>query len=152
VLSLDSGGNFQGYIGDLCRMGVIGEPDAELHDLLAEIETVQRAAMAKCSAGTLGGDMIAAGQAALQAIPRASFTDFFAHGMGLITHEAPFLMTNHPVAYEGVDAERPLEAGMVISVETTSFTRTAASSSWRILSPSRKAATSFSATAREPGM
>jgi len=99
VLSLDSGGNFQGYIGDLCRMGVIGEPDAELHDLLAEIETVQRAA--------------------LQAIPSASFTDFFAHGMGLITHEAPFLMTNHPVAYEGVDAERSLEAGMVISVETT---------------------------------
>jgi len=39
--------------------------------------------------------------------------------MGLITHEAPFLMTNHPVAYEGVDAERPLEAGIVISVETT---------------------------------
>ena len=39
--------------------------------------------------------------------------------MGLITHEAPFLMTNHPVAYEGVDAARPLEAGMVLSVETT---------------------------------
>jgi Xaa-Pro aminopeptidase len=39
--------------------------------------------------------------------------------MGVITHEAPFLMTNHPVAYEGVDAENPLEAGMVLSVETT---------------------------------
>ena len=25
--------------------------------------------------------------------------------MGLITHEVPFLMTNHPVAYEGVDAD-----------------------------------------------
>ena len=39
--------------------------------------------------------------------------------MGLISHEAPFLMTNHPVAYEGVDADRPLEENMVISVETT---------------------------------
>ena len=39
--------------------------------------------------------------------------------MGLISHEAPFLMTNHPVAYEGIDAAAPLEAGMVISVETT---------------------------------
>jgi Xaa-Pro aminopeptidase len=39
--------------------------------------------------------------------------------MGLITHEAPFLMTNHPVAYEGIDAGHPLQAGMVISVETT---------------------------------
>jgi Xaa-Pro dipeptidase len=39
--------------------------------------------------------------------------------MGLISHEAPFLMTNHPVAYEGVDADAPLQAGMVLSVETT---------------------------------
>lgn len=49
----------------------------------------------------------------------AAHTDFFAHGMGVITHEAPFLMTNHPVTYEGSDADRPLRAGMVLSVETT---------------------------------
>ena len=60
VLSIDSGGNYHGYIGDLCRMGVLGEPDAELEDLLAEIETVQQAAFSKVRAGTLGGDMIAA--------------------------------------------------------------------------------------------
>ena len=119
VLSIDSGGNYHGYIGDLCRMGVLGEPDTELQDLLAEIETVQQAAFSKCSPGTLGGDMIAAGQKALKGIDHAQQTDFFAHGMGLITHEVPFLMTNHPVAYEGVDAARPLEPGMVLSVETT---------------------------------
>ena len=28
VLSVDSGGNYQGYIGDLARMGVAGEPDS----------------------------------------------------------------------------------------------------------------------------
>jgi Xaa-Pro aminopeptidase len=28
-------------------------------------------------------------------------------------------MTNHPVAYEGIDAPKPLEKNMVISVETT---------------------------------
>src|SRR5438105_2906775 len=33
ILSLDSGGNYTGYIGDLCRMGVLGEPDGELRDL-----------------------------------------------------------------------------------------------------------------------
>ena len=53
-----------GYIGDLCRMGVLGEPDAELQDLLAEIEAVQQAAFAKVRAGAPGGDMIAAGEAA----------------------------------------------------------------------------------------
>ena len=119
VLSIDSGGNYRGYIGDLCRMGVLGEPDAELQDLLGEVEAVQQAAFSKVRAGAPGGDMIAHAQGVLRTSKVATFTDFFAHGMGLITHEAPFLMTNHPVAYEGVDAAQPLEAGMVISVETT---------------------------------
>ena len=119
VLSIDSGGNFRGYIGDLCRMGVLGEPDAELEDLLAEVDAVQQAAFSKVRAGTQGGDVIAHAESVLKASKVAAYTDFFAHGMGVITHEVPFLMTNHPVAYEGVDAARPLEAGMVISVETT---------------------------------
>ena len=38
ILSLNSGGNYHGYIGDLCRMAIHGEPDAELEDMLAEIE------------------------------------------------------------------------------------------------------------------
>jgi Xaa-Pro aminopeptidase len=119
VMSMDSGGNYRGYIGDLCRMAVLGQPDSELVDLLAEIETVQQAAFAKVAPGALGGDLIAAGETALKAQRSAAFTDFFAHGMGLISHEVPFLMTNHPVAYEGVDAARRLEQGMVLSVETT---------------------------------
>ncbi|MDQ6434276.1 Xaa-Pro peptidase family protein [Mesorhizobium sp. LHD-90] len=119
VLSIDSGGNFHGYIGDLCRMGVLGEPDAELEDLLSEVNAVQQAAFAKIRAGALGGDLIAAGEQRLKQSHVAPYTDFFAHGMGVITHEAPFLMTNHPVTYEGVDAGNPLEAGMVLSVETT---------------------------------
>ena len=119
VLSIDSGGNYSGYIGDLCRMGVLGEPDAELQDLLAEVESVQQAAFAHLRAGVAGGVMIAAAEAALRAGPSAAFNDFFAHGMGLISHEVPFLMTNHPVTYDGVDADKPLEVGMVLSVETT---------------------------------
>ncbi len=119
VLSIDSGGNYHGYIGDLCRMGVLGEPDAELEDLLSEIEAVQQAAFSKVRAGALGGDVISHAEGVLKASPSAAFTDFFAHGMGLISHEVPFLMTDHPVAYEGVDAANPLEEGMVLSVETT---------------------------------
>jgi Xaa-Pro aminopeptidase len=63
--------------------------------------------------------VIAAGDAELAKQPSRGCTDFFAHGMGVITHEAPFLMTNHPVSYEGTDADKPLKAGMVLSVETT---------------------------------
>ncbi|RWQ63682.1 Xaa-Pro peptidase family protein [Mesorhizobium sp.] len=119
VMSIDSGGNYHGYIGDLCRMGILGEPDAELEDLLAEVETVQQAAFSKVRAGTLGGDMISYAEGMLKKSKVAPYTDFFAHGMGLITHEAPFLMTNHPVTYEGTYAERRLEKNMVLSVETT---------------------------------
>ena len=118
VLSIDSGGNLDGYIGDICRMGVLGEPDAELVDLLGEIEEIQQAAFAKVKAGASGAALIAAGQAALARQPHKDLTDFFGHGMGLVSHEAPFLLTNHPVAYEGRDADTPLKSGMVLSIET----------------------------------
>lgn len=118
VLSIDSGGNLNGYIGDICRMGVLGEPDQELVDLLGEIEDIQQAAFSKVKAGTCGAEAIEAGRAALARQPNKQHTEFFGHGMGVVSHEAPFLLTNHPVAYEGRDADVPLEAGMVLSLET----------------------------------
>jgi Xaa-Pro aminopeptidase len=39
--------------------------------------------------------------------------------MGLVSHEAPRLTNSGPVPYGDDDAHRPLETGMVISVETT---------------------------------
>ncbi|MGB3244738.1 MAG: Xaa-Pro peptidase family protein [Sulfitobacter sp.] len=118
VLSIDSGGNLHGYIGDICRMGVLGEPDSELVDLLGEIEEIQQAAFSQVKAGVPGAAVIAAGQASLAEQPNRQYTDFFGHGMGLVSHEAPFLLTNHPVTYEGRDADTPLKAGMVLSIET----------------------------------
>ena len=44
---------------------------------------------------------------------------FLAHGMGLVSHEAPRLTARGPVPYDAFDGERPLEAGMMVSVETT---------------------------------
>ncbi len=117
VLSIDSGGNLDGYIGDLARMGILGAPDAELEDLLAEVEAVQQAAFSKVRAGAMGREIGERATAEMAAGPNAAVSDFFAHGMGLISHEAPFLMQNR--MYEPVDGDRPLEAGMVISVETT---------------------------------
>ena len=54
ILSLDSGGNYGGYIGDLCRMAIQGEPDAELVDLLAEIDAIQQAARKPIREGATG--------------------------------------------------------------------------------------------------
>ena len=119
VLSLDSGGNYHGYIGDLARMAVVGEPDSELKDLLAEIEAVQRAAFAPVRAGTKGGEIYAAAEKQLTTSSQRDCTEFLAHGMGLVSHEAPRLTTAGPVPYDDPDAHRPLEAGMVVSIETT---------------------------------
>ena len=117
IMSIDSGGNHDGYIGDLCRMTVLGEPDAELQDLLAEVDGVQQAVFAEIRAGAIGGDVIACGNEVLKSGPNSGVTDLVIHGMGLVSHEVPFLMNNR--IYDGVDAERPLKAGMVLSVETT---------------------------------
>jgi len=119
VLSLDSGGNYHGYIGDLCRMGVAGEPDQELIDLLAEIETIEQASMQPIKPGALGKDIYAAANVPLQKSKLHNHIEFLAHGMGLVSHEAPRLTNSGPVPYDAYDADRPLEAGMVVSVETT---------------------------------
>ena len=57
ILSLDSGGNYKGYIGDLCRMGVFGEPDAELKDCSTEVDAIQQAARRPIRHGARGGDV-----------------------------------------------------------------------------------------------
>ena len=119
VLSLDSGGNYHGYIGDLCRMAIHGEPDAELEDLLAEIESIQRASMKPIKAGVTGGVIYAAAEPLVHKSKHHNHMHFLAHGMGLVSHEAPRLTATGPVPYDAYDAGRPLERGMVVSVETT---------------------------------
>jgi Xaa-Pro aminopeptidase len=119
VLSLDSGGNYHGYIGDVARMGVIGAPDAELEDLLAEVEAVEQASMKPIRPGVLGKEIYASANAVLQRSKIHNHTHFLAHGMGLVSHEAPRLTNSGPVPYDAYDADRPLEEGMVVSVETT---------------------------------
>ncbi len=120
ILSLDSGGNYKGYIGDLCRMGIIGaKPDAELVDLLGFIDEVQMATRRLVRPGTRGGDVQEKGHAMVAASPHAKYADFLAHGMGLVSHEAPRLLNNPRWSYAADDLERPLEAGMCLSLETT---------------------------------
>jgi Xaa-Pro aminopeptidase len=119
IISLDSGGNYRGYIGDLCRMAIQGEPDAELEDLLGEIESIQRAAMAPIKAGAMGSVIYGAATPLVRTSKNHNHLHFLAHGMGLVSHEAPRLAPRGSMAYDPYDADFPLEAGMVISVETT---------------------------------
>jgi Xaa-Pro aminopeptidase len=119
VLSLDSGGNYHGYIGDLARMAILGEPDAELEDLLGEIEQIQQAGFNAVQPGSMGREIYTAAEPLLQKSKQHNHLQFLAHGMGLISHEAPRLTSTGPVTYPADDADRPLEPGMVVSIETT---------------------------------
>jgi Xaa-Pro aminopeptidase len=117
IISLDSGANYHGYIGDVCRMAILGEPDAELEDLLGEIEMIQRAAMKPIKAGAPASVIYGVGDPLVAKSKNSEHMHFLAHGMGLVSHEAPRLTAR--MGYDAYDASRPLEAGMVISVETT---------------------------------
>jgi Xaa-Pro aminopeptidase len=119
VLSLDSGGNYHGYIGDVARMAILGEPDSELSELLAEIDEIQHAAFRAIKPGAHGGGIYAAAEPLARRSRQHNHLHFLAHGMGLVSHEAPRLTNSGPVPYRDDDAHRPLETGMVISVETT---------------------------------
>jgi Xaa-Pro aminopeptidase len=119
IVSLDSGGNYKGYIGDLCRMAVHGAPDGELVDLLGEIDLIQQAARAPIRAGLTGSNIYAAANEALVRSAYCEQMHFVAHGMGIVSHEAPRLTASGPIPYPADDANLPLEAGMVISIETT---------------------------------
>lgn len=118
TLALDSGGNYKGYIGDLCRMAYTSEPDQELIDLLGQVEEVQQAGRSGLKPGAIGGDIFAWANDALEKCTERKRMFFSAHGMGIVSHEAPWLMSTAVPTYPAYHADRPLEEGMVISIET----------------------------------
>ncbi|MBV8916147.1 MAG: aminopeptidase P family protein [Acetobacteraceae bacterium] len=119
IISLDSGGNYEGYLGDICRMAIVGEPDAELEEMLDSIEAIQRSAIEAARPGALGRALYAGPDALLGKSRWREHMHFVAHGVGLVTHEGPHLADRGPASYRDEDGPCPLEAGMVVSVETT---------------------------------
>ena len=118
-LNLDSGGRFKGYVGDLSRNGVAGTPTQVQIEILEEVDAVQQAARSVIRAGALGREVDEAGRRRLQESSHRDAGAFLVHGVGLIGHEAPRLVTGGPVPYAGIHAHRPLEPNMVLSVETS---------------------------------
>lgn len=118
VLSLDSGGMYNGYIGDLARMAVHGQPTQYMTDLMDEIESVQQAVRTVVRHGARGGDLYDAARSAMSRCEHTEHMMFLAHGMGLITHEVPRLTATGPVPYPADHAELPLQAGNILSIET----------------------------------
>ncbi len=110
VLELDAGGELQDYISDIARMGCLGKPAAVADEMLQEILSIQERVRALVKPGTPCAEVHLEGDRAFQASQFAGGAGrFVAHGLGVVTHEPPVI---HP------DNPRPLEAGMVLSIET----------------------------------
>jgi Xaa-Pro aminopeptidase len=118
TISIDTGGHWHGYLADMARMGVLGEPTVLMKELLDEVLVIQAAARAPIKAGAPGAAIYDSALKALESCPHREAMHFVAHGMGLIPHEAPRLTANGPIPYPDKHAKRPLETGMVLSIET----------------------------------
>ena len=96
----------------------MGDVPERARELLAQVAHVQAAARAVGAApGRRGGDILEAAQAAQRACANGGGMDFVAHGMGLVSHEVPADLDRGRVC-PADHADRPLEAGMVLSIET----------------------------------
>jgi Xaa-Pro dipeptidase len=98
---------------------VLGEPDRELEDLIGEIEEIHQAARKPIRHGALGHEIYLEPEALVVKSANRAHLSFVAHGMGIVSHEAPWLSDKCSVPYPAYHADRPLEAGMVVSIETT---------------------------------
>jgi Xaa-Pro aminopeptidase len=106
---LDIGGSLGGYCSDTTRTAFVGEPPAEFAELFAVLERAQAAA---CETVAPGVAAEAVDAAARQVIAAAGFGDRFihrtGHGIGMETHEEPYLVAGNA---------EPLQAGHAFSVE-----------------------------------
>jgi Xaa-Pro aminopeptidase len=109
ILHIDAGAEERDYLADICRMGCLGEPSPLARDLHAACIEVQGRARKIVRAGLPCRDVLAEGERAIAEYPFSRHGRFVAHGIGMVSHEQP---TISPTSL------RPLEAGMVLSIET----------------------------------
>ncbi|MFC0041118.1 M24 family metallopeptidase [Actinomadura rayongensis] len=107
---VDIGGQMpSGYCSDSTRNYCVGEPPAEYREYFAVLLDAQRTARAVVRPGVTAQDVDAA---ARDVIAGADYGEFFVHrtghGIGLETHEEPYIVAGSAV---------PLEPGMAFSIE-----------------------------------
>lgn len=110
VVVVDIGGTMpSGYCSDCTRTYALGEPDADFLAAYAALQKAQEAAVAHARAGVTCESVDAAARDVLTA---AGYGELFihrtGHGIGLETHEDPYIVAGN---------ELVLEPGMAFSVE-----------------------------------
>ena len=118
LLKVDFGGVVAGYHSDMTRMASIGEPSAQMAEVVAVVRRAQQAGLDVAVVGASTGDVDAACRAV---IDDAGFAGTFihgtGHGVGLEIHEDPFLRPAHPRPEASAAPSVTLQAGMTVTVE-----------------------------------
>lgn len=106
---VDFGGWMDGYASDTTRMFMVGETPNGFAEAYAVLDTAQRAAVEAVKPGVAAESI---DRVARDIISDAGYGDLFihrtGHGIGLDTHEHPYLVEGNTI---------PLVAGMVFSIE-----------------------------------
>jgi Xaa-Pro aminopeptidase len=109
AIVLDIGGTRGGYCSDTSRTAFVGEPPA---DFAALYEVLRGAQAAACEVVAPGVSAGAVDAAARQAIADAGYGEQFihrtGHGIGMETHEEPYIMSG---------SDEPLQEGYAFSIE-----------------------------------
>ena len=106
---LDIGGTRAGYCSDTTRTAVVGEPDPDFAALYEVLRMAQAAACAAVAPGVAAREV---DRAARRIIDEAGYGEAFmhrtGHGIGMETHEEPYIVESN---------DEPLVAGDAFSVE-----------------------------------
>ncbi|WP_285116009.1 aminopeptidase P family protein [Leifsonia sp. fls2-241-R2A-40a] len=106
---LDFGGLLDGYGSDTTRTVHVGEPTDEEHEVFEVVKAAQQTAFEAVAVGVPCQEI---DRVARRVIREAGYGEFFihrvGHGIGVTTHEPPYLVEGE---------ERPIEAGMCFSIE-----------------------------------
>lgn len=109
MLTIDMGGFYQGYAGDMTRTVAIGKADARLHDLYSKVLEAQQHGVEQVRAGLACADL---DHAVRQQLAKYDLDKYFGHGtghgLGLSVHELPHVSAR---------SEQVLQADMVITIE-----------------------------------
>jgi len=106
---IDIGASLDGYKSDITRVVHLGQPPAEVQQVYAAVLEAVRRAEAVVRPGVLARDVDRAARAHLEAAGYgALFVHRTGHGLGLESHEPPWITS---------DNDTRLEPGMVFSIE-----------------------------------
>ncbi|MEO8638613.1 MAG: Xaa-Pro peptidase family protein, partial [Chloroflexota bacterium] len=109
AIVLDIGGIRDAYCSDTTRTAFVGEPPADFAAMYEVLRMAQAAACAAVAPGVLARDV---DRAARRIIDEAGYGDAFmhrtGHGIGLETHEEPYIVESN---------DEPLVAGHAFSIE-----------------------------------